>query len=327
MNVIELDIETKINQEDLDTRDFLMELKASTETFSILFNTTKYISNNYFGQDQYVCQILEKELGKAEDELFKKWNLDGGIYVNDEDSALAADVIYPTLTDKFYYAKNMSEINNEEILSHCKNEIIKYFNNELDKYAENYNIEKDLIENVKKDVPDIVEKHVDKVVDELFNDKTRDKLANLCNNWEKTYKDLNYEKMNEIAEKILSYFKKPGTVYRDNELEKKLEEVVTKNKFIQNKLTRGEEGKLNDIEEKVIMKDLEPEKESQVSPEAEKEMEEYRDLFVREMLLTPSEKERMEVLRTKLIQTEGFSKSDRALLENEDNTSIFEKYL
>ena len=325
---MELDIETQVNQvEDVDTRDLLMELKASVENLSVLNNTTKYISNNYYGQDQYVCQILEKELGKAEDELFEKWNLDGGIYVDDEDSALAADVIYPTLTDKFYYAKSMSEINNEEILDHCKNEIIKYFNKELEKYAENYNIEKDLIENVKKDVPDIVEKHVDTVVKKLFNDKTRDKLANLCNNWENAYKDLNYEKMDEMAEKILSHFKKPGTVYRDNELEKKLEEVVTKNKFIQNKLARGENGKLNEIEEKVIMKDIEPEKESCVSPEAEKEMDEYRDLFVRQVLLTPSEKERMEELREKLVHTEGFSRSDRVLLEHDDNKRIFEEYI
>lgn len=325
---MELDIETKINQvEDLGTSDLLMELKASVENLSVLNKTTKYVVNNYFGQDQYVCQILEKELGKAEDELFKKWNLDDGIYVDDEDSALAADVIYPTLTDKFYYAKSMSEINNEETLGHCKNEIINYFNKELDKYAKNYNIEKDLIENVKKDVPDIVEKHVDKVVDKLFNDKTRDRLAKLCDNWEKAYKDLNYEKMDEISEKILSHFKKPGTVYRDNELEKKLEEVVTKNKFIQNKLARGEEGKLSEIEEKVIMKDIESEKESCVSPEAEKEMDEYRDLFIREVLLTPSEKERMEELREKLLKTEGFSKLDRVLLEDDDNQNMFEKYI
>lgn len=202
MIFIELDVETRINQiEDIDTRNSLMELKASTEALSVLLNTTKYISNNYFEQNQYVCQIMEKELGKAEDELFKKWNLEGGIYVDDEDSALAGDVIYLTLTDKYFHAKNMSEINNDKVLNNSKNEIVKYFNQELDKYAKSYNIEKDLIENVKKDVPNIVGEHFDNVVDKLFNDKTRNKLSILCNEWEKAYEKLDYESMDQTAKK------------------------------------------------------------------------------------------------------------------------------
>lgn len=61
MIFIELDVETRINQiEDIDTRNSLMELKASTEALSVLLNTTKYVSNNYFEQNQYVCQIMEK---------------------------------------------------------------------------------------------------------------------------------------------------------------------------------------------------------------------------------------------------------------------------
>lgn len=216
-----------------------------------------------------------KELGKAEDELFKKWNLEGGIYVDDEDSALAVEVIYPTLTDKYFHAKNMSEINNDKVLNNSKNEIVKYFNQELDEYAKSYNIEKDLIENVKKDVPNIVGEHFDNVVDKLFNDKTRNKLSILCNEWEKAYEKLDYESMDKTVKKIISHFQKPGTVYRDSKLENKLEEIVTKNQFIQNKLAKGEDGRLNEIEEKVIMKDINPKREKEDSRNSRNDIEKF----------------------------------------------------
>ena len=256
MIFIELSMLDKINQiENLDERNEWLEMKADTECFGILNETKGKISNNYFWQDSYVFQVMKKELGKAEEKLLKKWDLENGIYVDDEDSGIAS-VLDDTLTDKFSVAKSMAEINNEVVLSNSKSKIVNYFNQQLEKSAENYGIEKYLIENVKKDVPTIVGEHFDKIAENLFNDKTRDKLASLCNDWEKSYEKLDYEKMNEIAQKILSNFQKPGTVYRDENLKTKLEEVITKNQFIQNKLTRGEDGKLTKIEDRVIMRYL-----------------------------------------------------------------------
>lgn len=255
MIFIELSILDKINQiENLDERNEWLEMKADTECFGILNETKGKISNNYFWQDSYIFQTIKRELGKAEEQLLKKWNLKNGIYVNDENSNISS-VLDDTLTDKYSKAKSMDEINSE-VLSNSKAEIMKYFNQELDKCADKYKIEKDLIENVKRDVPTIVGEQFDKIVENLFNDKTRDKLANLCDGWEKAYEKLDYEKMNKIAQKILSNFQKPGTIYRDENLETKIEEVVTKNQFIQNKLTKGEDGKLTEIEDKVIMRYL-----------------------------------------------------------------------
>jgi len=246
----------KINQiENIDERNEWLEMKADTECFGILNETKGKVLDNYFWQDSYVFQVIKRELGKAEEQLLKKWNLENGIYVDDEDSNIAS-ILENTLTEKYAKAKSMDEINNEAVLINSKAEIVKYFNQELDKCADKYKMEESLIKKVKQDVPIIIGEYFDKITEKLFNNTTRDKLSNLCNKWEKAYEELDFEKMNEVAQKILSNFQNPGTVYRDEKLETKLEEVVTKNQFIQNKLTRGEDGRLTAVEARAIRRYL-----------------------------------------------------------------------
>lgn len=61
--------------------------------------------------------------------------------------------------------------------------------------------------------------------------------------------------------------------------------------------------------------------------DVQKDLDEYKDLFIREALLTQEEKERMKELKKKLKETDGLSKSDIAILEFESNTRMFEEKL
>lgn len=150
----------------------------------------------------------------------------------------------------------MLEVNNDEVLDNSKSEIVNYFYEKLDEYAKEYEIEDGLIGSVKKDVADMVSKYFDSAIDLVLNDNVKNKLLNLSNSWEKAYEKLDYEKMNNISKKIMNLLQKNNCLYRDEDLEKSLEEIITKNQFIQNKLSKGEEGKLNDIEEMVILRYL-----------------------------------------------------------------------
>lgn len=260
MIIIELGLQEITNKHECPNEiNGLLKFKADTECFNILNNTKWKIAHNYFGQQEYVFQTLMEELGKVEENLFEKWNLQDGIFVNDFDSGLG-EIIMDTLTNKFANAKSMSEVNNETVLNSSKLEITNFFNQELEQYAREQGIEEEHIQKVKQDVPKIVEKYFDRVVDKMFNNKTRDELEDLCNKWEKAYERFSYKDMNEISQEILGKMQKDGELYRDKELELKLEEVVTKNQFIQNKILRGEEGILTKIENDVIMKYVDKEK-------------------------------------------------------------------
>lgn len=61
--------------------------------------------------------------------------------------------------------------------------------------------------------------------------------------------------------------------------------------------------------------------------DVQKDLDEYKDLFIREAFLTQEEKERMKELKKKLKETDGLSKSDIAILEFESNTRMFEEKL
>lgn len=61
--------------------------------------------------------------------------------------------------------------------------------------------------------------------------------------------------------------------------------------------------------------------------DVQKDLDEYKDLFIREEFLTQEEKEKMKKLKEKLKETYGLSKSDIAILEFESNTNMFEEKL
>lgn len=254
MVFIELDIENSVEQSD----NLIAEMIADTECFKILWDTGLKVSNNYYDQSEKLATIMKNQMIKVEKELFKKWNLDGGIYINDADfgSGFVTSILYPTLIKNYTEAKDMLEVNNDEVLDNSKSEIVNYFYEKLDEYAKEYEIEDGLIGSVKKDVADMVSKYFDSAIDLVLNDNVKNKLLNLSNSWEKAYEKLDYEKMNNISKKIMNLLQKNNCLYRDEDLEKSLEEIITKNQFIQNKLSKGEEGKLNDIEEIVILRYL-----------------------------------------------------------------------
>lgn len=235
-------------------------LKQKLETVINYIGTNSFqdenIFLNYYNQEVYVAKAFTKEMEKAEQELLKKCGLENVEYVGNEDNGILSvtSVIIDNLTNKFDNASNMSEINNDEVLNNCKNAIVDYFNNKLDEYAKEYKIDNELLANVKDDIPHIVSKHFDKTANKLFNDNVRDELNNLCNELENAYNIENFTEMTEITEKISKYLSKDTTIYRDEELFKKLKTNMAKSKMIQSKLRNGQEGSLSEFEESLITK-------------------------------------------------------------------------
>ena len=196
---------------------------------------------------------------KMEDELFRKNNLKDGLYTifkneGDHENRTILPVIKKNLADKFYVAKNMSDVNNNETLDNCKQAIIKQYNKEIDQYSKLYNINTEQVNNLKSDLPGLVDKYFDKISDKLLSNKVRDKLENYCERLEKTYNNGDFEKMTQITDKLLEYLSKKSTVYRDEDLFKRLRTDITKSQMVQNNMKEGRREKLSDIEEELLSK-------------------------------------------------------------------------
>ena len=239
----------------LENNRILEETIATKNYFESRNISKDLVLDNYYKQDMYILERLEKGMVNAENELCQKWGLKDRLYIDvATEGKCISYIIMENLTDKYMEAEDMSEINNISVLEKCKNQIINYFKEELDNYAINYNLNMDTLYNIKSDVPEVVSKHFDKITDELLNDRVRDNLKSLCNKLENAYKDENYDKMNEISEKIENYFSNKKTIYRDYELLYRIKIDLVKNQMVQNKLKNNMSGKLSSLEEELIEK-------------------------------------------------------------------------
>lgn len=257
---IELEVNTKLNNinpaVDKEINDFKHKLEMVVNYMGDKSFQDDKISLNYYNQSIYVAKAFTNQMEKAEDEIFKKWGLEGRIDVGyqDNEKLSVTSVIVDNLVKQYAKANNMSEINNDNILNNCKDKIVDFFYTELDKYAENYNLGSKLLQNIKNDVTFTVNRHFDKIANKLFNDNIRDELDNLCNELEKSYNKRDFTKMAQITKEISKYFSKNGTIYRDRELFDRLSIGMAKSKMVQNKLENGKEGTLNEMEEELIVK-------------------------------------------------------------------------
>lgn len=208
---IELGIDNNMANIDLtensENNNFLKELEFATDYMQINSSQNDEVISNYYNQASYLTIAIREEMIKAEDELFEKWNLEDGIYANYEDygdyeNSSIIPIITENLTNKFNNANDMSEINNEEVLNNCKEKITKYYISELDEYAKKYNLDNKTLMNIKNDIPNLVNKHFYKITDELLNNNFRDKLEELCDELEESYKNKNYTKMKSISDQI-----------------------------------------------------------------------------------------------------------------------------
>ena len=259
MIIIELEVSNQLNTA-LEKNKNIQQI-----TPDILFNLSSSIDSsnealkNYYNNYLYVATSFRDEMFKMEEELFKKWNLKDGLYmIYNEEGEYEYHSIFPiineNLVDKFYNAKSMSEVNNKEVLNNCKQEIIRQYDIEINEYARIYEIDEETVNNVKDDVPYLVDKYFDKVADKMLNNDVRDKLKYLCGRLEKAYKDGNFEKMSEITNQISQYLSKETTIYRDEELFKRLRMDLTRSKMMQNKIKEGNFERLSDVEEELITK-------------------------------------------------------------------------
>lgn len=257
----------------LDNKEEPDDIKAlvTANEFSNIMMKDK-ISKNYNWQDEYVLIKFDKAMSRAEKELFKKWNLDDGIYIEDE----VGTVILDELVRKYSVALNMAEVKNKEVLDNCMNKVIELFNKKLDGYAKEYKLDNELIEDVKKDVPNIVSKYFLNAVNRLFNDnKTRNKLSKLCDELENAYKESDFEQMENITNEISKEFPSDKILYRDKELYYRLSLDVCLSTYISNRIKNGCSGELTDIEKEIIWRFSYIDKEKDLSDEFKERMQKF----------------------------------------------------
>ena len=194
-----------------------------------------------------------------EEKLFNNCGINGGFYEiykneGDYENRSILPVIKKNLADKFYTAKNMSDVNNNETLNNCKQEIIKQYNKEIDQYARMYKIDNEQVYNLKNNLPELVDEYFDRVADKILNNNVRNRLADYCDRLENAYDKSNFEKMTQITNKLLKYLSKESTIYRDEDLFKRLRTDVTKSKMVQNNIKEGKQTKLSSVEEELLSK-------------------------------------------------------------------------
>ena len=262
-------------------------------------NSENIVIQNYYNNYWYVASSFCEEMFKMEDDLFKKWNLKDGLYMifeeeGDYENRSILPIIKENLADKLYNAKYMSEINNEQVLNNCKAEIIKQYNTELDDYAKKYKLDDELIENVKKDMPNFVNEYFDKVAEKILGNNVRDKLESLCDELEIAYNKENLTELKNLTNEIQEYLSKDTTIYRDEDLFKRLRVDLTKCRMAQMNLEKGRPGKLSELEEEMILK---------------------------------FDKEQMEILQRDINKFKVLNKNDIAMADFEMNTKIMKQVL
>lgn len=235
---------------DLEEKNQIEELLAIKNYDNSVIERVLSVSSNYNGQGLYIYQKAQEQIKKIENEIEEKWNLKKGLYLSD-DNVEVSKVLLDTLGKKVFNATDITELKEEKFWNNTKEAIEAKFNEALDKSKEENELSNKTMKLIKADVQKLVNKCFDEMADKLFNNKSRDKLEKMCDNWEKEYKKLNHEKMNSLADNLLKMCNK-GSLYKDNELEKRIQLIVAKNQFIQNELKNGGDGKISDIEESVI---------------------------------------------------------------------------
>lgn len=250
-NEINTKLENNTNLQE-DTREIWSNINSSIDN-------NEEVLRNYYTNYSYISSSFVDAMFKMEDELFKKSGLKYGLYMiykneGDYENRSILPVINKNLADKFYVAKNMEEVNNEETINNCKQEIIKQYNKEIEQYAKMYKIDKEQVYNLKSNLPELVNKYFDRVADKLLNNNVRDKLEIYCDRLENAYDKGDFKKMTQITNELLKYLSKESTIYRDEDLFKRLRTDVTRSKMVQNNIEEGKAEKLSSIEEELLSK-------------------------------------------------------------------------
>lgn len=211
------------------------------------------ITDNYgVKQDEYILCKFEDNMAKVERDLFKKWNLKDGIYMDDEDSELGT-IILKELVYKYDEVSSMSEIKDTGMLDNCMDKIVQLYNEKLDNYAKEHKLDSELLKKIKNDVPELVSKHFNQTVNKLFNDKIKNKLEKLCDRMEEAYSKSDFDKMEEMRNEISTKYSKIESLYKDDGLYYRLSLNLTRSTYISNKIKAGREWRIRRNGKRFVM--------------------------------------------------------------------------
>lgn len=273
-----------------------LEIKWQISDIRIEQEEIKQVQSRYFNESEYIFDKIKKGIDKVENEIVKKWNLEGNLYVTDTNNYIDA-FIYNKVSDKLFYAMDINELKEEQFSDEIKNGIVKYFNKELDRYNKKYNL--DNIEEIKENAEKLLTESYDKISQKLFNNNVRDNLEKLCNQWDKAYDKQDYDKANEISEKIVKFCNRP-IIYKDDILETRVERILAKNELVQNKIKSGQDGKLSELEEKVLKESIKEPYVGKRSKSLQNNIKKYLGLISSEYSMNKKELQEFEKLKQKI---------------------------
>ena len=278
----------------------MQELEVKWQIDNIRTNQEgiKQVQGRYFDKSVYIIDEIEKEIDKVENEIVKKWNLEKNLYVTDTDNEISA-FLYNKISDKLFYAVDIIELAEEKFSDELKSGIVKYFNKELDTYNKEYDL--DNIKEIKEYAEKLLTEGYDKISQKLFNNNVRDNLEKLCNQWDKAYDKQDYDKANEISKKIVKFCNRP-IIYKDDILEVRIERILAKNELVQNKIKLGQDGKLSELEEKVLKETLKDPYVGKRSKSLQSNIKKYLGLISREYSMNKKELQELEKLKQKILK-------------------------
>lgn len=278
----------------------MQELEVKWQIDNIRTNQEgiKQVQGRYFDKSVYIIDEIEKEIDKVENEIVKKWNLEKNLYVTDTDNEISA-FLYNKISDKLFYAVDIIELAEEKFSDELKSGIVKYFNKELDTYNKEYDL--DNIKEIKEYAEKLLTEGYDKISQKLFNNNVRDNLEKLCNQWDKAYDKQDYDKANEISKKIVKFCNRP-IIYKDDILEVRIERILAKNELAQNKIKLGQDGKLSELEEKVLKETLKDPYVGKRSKSLQSNIKKYLGLISREYSMNKKELQELEKLKQKILK-------------------------
>ena len=278
----------------------MQELEVKWQIDNIRTNQEgiKQVQGRYFDKSVYIIDEIEKEIDKVENEIVKKWNLEKNLYVTDTDNEISA-FLYNKISDKLFYAVDIIELAEGKFSDELKSGIVKYFNKELDTYNKEYDL--DNIKEIKEYAEKLLTEGYDKISQKLFNNNVRDNLEKLCNQWDKAYDKQDYDKANEISKKIVKFCNRP-IIYKDDILEVRIERILAKNELAQNKIKLGQDGKLSELEEKVLKETLKDPYVGKRSKSLQSNIKKYLGLISREYSMNKKELQELEKLKQKILK-------------------------
>lgn len=245
-------IEINLEEKNTNNEELVTKLQVSNAVSLSLEKNYGKVFHSYNSQTNYIVEEIQKGIDEIEEELVEKWDFQSRLYVTDSENTLVR-YLYDKIEKKYLSADDISELKDEKFLNNIKKQIIKSFDKELNKYGKEYDIEKYEIDEIKEDIETLVSEKLEDISTKLFNNKARNKVEKLCDQWEKYYKKEKYEKADDIATEIVEFCDRPN-IYKDDELEIRVKTIMAKNELAQNKLSQDKDGKLSELEEEIIEK-------------------------------------------------------------------------